>query len=81
MVVQGVIYASGAFMLLFAHIHSGILTPATATFSTALLLPALLGMLIGFQIQDRMNQDGFRRVTLIMLVIGGLNLLRKGLFG
>ncbi|WP_296417909.1 sulfite exporter TauE/SafE family protein [Pseudooctadecabacter sp.] len=81
MVVQGVIYGSGAFMLLFAHLYSGILTPATTTFSAVLLLPALLGMWIGFRLQDRMNQDSFRRATLVMLVIGGLNLLRKGLFG
>ena len=81
MVVQGVIYGSGAIALFVAHLFSGVLTPATATFSTVLLIPALIGMWIGFQIQDRMDQAAFRKATLVMLVIGGLNLLRKGIFG
>lgn len=81
MVVQGVIYGSGAIALLGAHIYSGVLNSATATFSAALLIPALIGMWIGFKIQDRMNQEAFRTATLIMLVLGGLNLLRKGLLG
>ena len=81
MVVQGVIYGSGAISLVIGHIYSGILTPATATFSAILLLPALIGMWIGFQIQDRMNQAAFRTATLAMLTILGLNLLRKGLLG
>lgn len=81
MIVQGVIYGSGAIALLVAHLYSGVLTAATATFSAALLVPAVIGMWIGFKIQDRMNQDAFRIATLVMLVLGGLNLLRKGVFG
>lgn len=81
MVVQGVIYGSGAVALFVAHLYSGILNAATATFSTVLLVPALIGMWVGFQIQDRMNQAAFRKATLVMLVVGGLNLLRKGVFG
>lgn len=81
MVVQGVIYGSGAVALLLAHLYSGVLNGRTFPFSTFLLLPALVGMAIGFRLQDRMNQNAFRNATLIMLTIGGLNLLRKGLFG
>lgn len=81
MVVQGVIYGSGAVALLAAHLYSGILNSATSTFSALLLVPALVGMWIGFQIQDRMNQAAFRKATLVMLVLAGLNLLRKGFFG
>jgi len=81
MVVQGVIYGSGAVMLFIAHLYSGVLNSATATFSMALLIPSVIGMWVGFKIQDRMNQNVFRKVTLIMLIIVGLNLLRKGLLG
>ncbi len=80
MVVQGVIYGSGALALFVAHLYSGVLNAATFTFSTFMLLPTLAGMWIGFQIQDRMNQAAFRKATLFMLVIAGLNLLRKGFF-
>ncbi len=81
MVVQGVIYGSGALALLIAHLFSGVLNAATTTFSALMLIPALIGMWFGFQIQDRMNQSAFRKATLVMLVVGGLNLLRKGFFG
>lgn len=81
MVVQGVIYGSGALALFVAHVFSGVLNTATLAFSTLMLVPALVGMWIGFQIQDRMNQSAFRKATLVMLVVGGLNLLRKGVFG
>jgi uncharacterized membrane protein YfcA len=81
MVVQGVIYGSGAVALLLAHLYSGVLNGRTFPFSTFLLIPALIGMAIGFRLQDRMNQNAFRNATLIMLTIGGLNLLRKGFFG
>lgn len=81
MVVQGVVYGIGSVTLLFAHLNSGILNAQTAPFSLALLPAALLGMWIGFQIQDRLDQRLFRRITLVVLVIAGLNLLRKGVLG
>lgn len=81
MVVQGVIYGAGAVTLLIAHLYSGLLNTATITFSTLMLIPTLLGMWIGFKIQDRMNQVAFRKATLIMLIVAGLNLLRKGFLG
>jgi len=81
MVMQGVIYGVGSITLFLAHLRSGILNAETAPFSVALLPAALVGMWIGFQIQDRMDQDKFRRATLFVLVIGGLNLLRKGVIG
>jgi hypothetical protein len=32
-------------------------------------------------VQDRIDQATFRKVTLIVLVVAGLNLVRRGLFG
>ncbi len=37
-------------------------------------------MAIGFRIQDRMNADVFRKVTLTVLTIAGLNLVRRAFF-
>ena len=81
MVVQGVIYGVGSVVLLAAHLRSGILNPATAPFSAALVVPAVLGMRLGFQAADRMDQELFRRITLVVLVVAGMNLIRKGIAG
>ncbi|MGR3491734.1 MAG: sulfite exporter TauE/SafE family protein [Shimia sp.] len=78
MVVQGVIYGAGSVALLAAHLRSGLLNGQTAPFSASLLIPALLGMAVGFRLSDRMDQERFRKVTLVVLVVAGLNLLRKG---
>ncbi|WP_293576910.1 sulfite exporter TauE/SafE family protein [Phaeobacter sp.] len=77
--VQGVIYGLGAVALLVAHLGSGVMRAETAPFSMALVPPAILGMWCGSQLQDRINQHTFRRATLIVLLIAGANLLRRGL--
>ena len=77
--IQGVIFGAGAVVLLGAHLGSGVLNAETLPVSAALVLPALAGMWIGFAIQDRIDQATFRRLTLAVLVIAGLNLVRRGL--
>ena len=81
MVVQGVIYGTGSVVLLAAHLRSGILNGETAPVSALLLIPAMAGMWLGFRLQDRMDQELFRRATLAILVVAGLNLIRKGFAG
>lgn len=80
-VVQGVVYGLGSVSLLVAHLTSGILNAATAPFSALLLVPAVLGMWLGFQIQDRLDQRRFRQITLIVLIVVGLNLVVRGITG
>ncbi|MFV1491488.1 sulfite exporter TauE/SafE family protein [Phaeobacter sp. JH18-32] len=77
--VQGVIYGLGAVALLVAHIGSGVMRAETAPFSMLLIPPAILGMWVGGRLQDRINQVTFRRVTLVVLLLAGANLLRRGL--
>jgi hypothetical protein len=36
---------------------------------------------MGFWMSDRLNPDMFRRVTLVVLMIAGANLVRRGLIG
>jgi len=79
--VQGVVYGAGAIVLFAAHLKSGILNTATVSLSLALLVPAMVGMLLGFRLNKRLDQDKFRYVTLIVLVVAGLNLVRRGLTG
>lgn len=77
--VQGVIYGLGALALVAGHTGSGILRAETVPFSAALILPALLGMSLGGRMQDRIDQQAFRRLTLVVLLVAGCNLLRRGL--
>ncbi len=78
--VQGVVYGMGAVLLVAAHLKSGILNAQTVPFSAAFILPALLGIWLGFKVQDRVDQATFRKATLWVVLIAGLNLIRRGLF-
>ena len=80
-VVQGVIYGAGSVVLVTAHLRSGVLNSETIWFSAGLLPAALLGMAVGFRLQDAMDQELFRKATLAVLVLAGLNLIRKGIAG
>jgi len=79
--VQGIVYGFGAVMLTMAHVNSGVLDAQTAPFSALLLVPVALGLWLGVRVQDGLDQSRFRRVTLFVLVLAGLNLVRRGLFG
>jgi uncharacterized protein len=81
MSVQGVIYGLGSVMLLAGHLQSGVLNARTLPFSAALVVPALLGMWLGFKLGDRFDAARFRKVTLWVLVIAGANLIRRGVMG
>ncbi|MSU88135.1 TSUP family transporter [Rhodobacteraceae bacterium 2CG4] len=78
---QGISFMVGSFILTGAHLVSGVLNGRTLPFSVWLIVPAVAGMLAGQALQDRLDQDRFRRLTLFVLVLAGLNLLRRGLFG
>jgi uncharacterized membrane protein YfcA len=78
--VQGVIYGAGAVVLLLAHIRSGVFNVESGTFSAVMLLPALIGMVLGMRVQDRLDQAKFKKVTLIVLLVAALNLIRRGVF-
>ena len=44
-----------------------------------LVLPAMLGQTLGVAVQDRLDQSKFRRWTQILLVLTGLNLMRRAM--
>lgn len=78
--VQGVVYLIGAAILAVAHLASGVLSAATLPLSIILTFPGVAGLFIGFAIHDRLDQVRFRRWTLAVLVVTGLNLLRRAFF-
>ncbi len=77
--VQGVVFLMGAFVLFFAHLHSGVLNGQTILFSALLAVPAQIGQFAGTRVQDRLDQARFRRWTQVLLVLTGLNLARQAL--
>lgn len=77
--LQGIIYGLGALALLGAHVQSGVVNARTLPLSIAMVVPAFAGMWIGMRVHDRMDAAKFRKVTLIVLVIAGINLIRKSL--
>ena len=81
MAVQGVIYGLGSVMLFLGHLKSGVLNANTWQLSALLVLPAVIGMWIGFRLGDRFDQELFRKVTLLVLIVAGANLIRRGLMG
>lgn len=77
--VQGVVFLIGAAVLTGAHLTSGVLNAQTLPLSLILCAPALIGMLAGFALQDRLDVVQFRRWTLVLLVLTGLNLVRRAI--
>lgn len=81
MAVQGVIYGLGSVMLLLGHLQSGVLNSHTWQLSALLVVPAMIGMWGGFKLGDRFDQALFRKATLLVLIVAGVNLVRRGLIG
>ncbi|HPD94059.1 MAG: sulfite exporter TauE/SafE family protein [Rhodobacter sp.] len=79
--VMSVIFTMGAVVLTMAHLRSGVLNARTAVLSAAMLVPAGLGMAMGYRVQDRLDPVRFKRWMLILLALSALNLLRRGLMG
>lgn len=75
--VQGVVFLIGAAVLLAAHLQSGVLNGVTLPFSAVLAVPALLGLWLGYRVQDRLDQTRFTWWTQVLLVLTGLNLMRR----
>ena len=77
--IQGVIYGLGAVALLAAHIGSGVLNAQTWPFSALLILPVMLGVWLGSKVMDRVDPVLFRKMTLLVLMVAGLNLIRRAI--
>jgi uncharacterized membrane protein YfcA len=77
--LQGIIFFLGLAVLVLIHGQTGVLNANTSVFSALLILPAFGGMALGLMVQDRMPQATFKKATLVVLVVAGLNLLRRGI--
>lgn len=78
---QGVVFLIGAVALLLAHLSTGLANAQTLAFSAALVVPAQIGMTLGYRLQDRLPQALFRRWTQVLLVVTGMNLIVQAVVG
>ncbi len=77
----GLVFALGAITLTAGHLVSGVLNAQTIPLSLAGIAPVMAGMALGYALHDRLDPRAFRRATLAVLAVAGLNLLRRGLMG
>lgn len=77
--ILGVAFGLGSVLLTLTHLQTGLLNAKTLPFSAALLVPAVCGLLAGQWLHARLDQQSFRRLTLLVLIVAGLNLLRRAL--
>ena len=78
---QGVIYGLAAVALAGSHIQTGVFRVESLPLTFMILPFALGGVWLGFRVQDSIPQAAFRLVTLVVLLLAGLNLLRRALIG
>ncbi len=75
--VLGVVFLIGGLALILGHLISGVANANSMSFSALLILPGMVGLWLGYEIQDRLNAALFRRLTLLGMIVIGLNLLRQ----
>lgn len=75
----GVIWFFASIFLVVAFSSVRILTPHTAALSALAVLPVFVGMAVGKRVRGRIDAELFRRITLVALLLLGLNLVRRAL--
>ena len=76
---QVVIYGLCSIFLLLSHAQSGIAAVPVLALGFCAIIPAFVGQWIGFKIQDSINQRLFSKTIVFILLVAGLNLIRRGL--
>ncbi len=76
----GLAWFSLAIPLTFAYWRNGIFAGDVITLSFAACVPGMIGIRIGEVIRDKIDQETFRKVMLVILLIIGLNLIRRAVF-
>lgn len=77
---SGVLFLCGSIPLLIGYIQNGLIDGETAQMSALLIIPTLMGFAIGEYIRRFISQEKFRTILLIVFLLIGLNLLRRGIF-
>ena len=78
---SGLMLAAGSVPLFIGYVREGFLTGPVAVLSCALLVPTALGMTVGERLRARLSEQAFRKAVLLVFLLIGLNLIRRGLLG
>ncbi|WP_028240468.1 sulfite exporter TauE/SafE family protein [Stutzerimonas azotifigens] len=73
----GLIALCGSFPLLLSYIGVGLLGPTELGASLLAVVPALVGVVAGERLRHRIDPELFRRILLAVLIVLGLNLIRR----
>ena len=76
----GFLITVGSLPLVVAYAQIGFLTGPLAGISLAMLLPTLIGLLIGEFFRRRMSIETFRNALLVLFLVLGLNLIRRAIW-
>lgn len=79
--LQGIAFGLGAVALMVMHTISGLFNLQTATMSVLLVIPAMIGLRLGTSLRGSIDQKLFKKMTLFVLCIAGLNLVRRAVMG
>lgn len=69
----------GAILLAFGLGSQGLMTVQDGFLSIALFVPAVIGMLLGQKIRDRLSLKVFERVVMVVLLLTGASMLIRGI--
>ena len=75
----GVVFFLQSVPLLVGFIASGDYQLRDAVLGTAMLIPCMIAVFIGERLRNRLNIKQFTRAFMIMFILLGLNLIRRGL--
>lgn len=76
----GMVFVVGAFPIYAAYFSSGLLTRDIVEATVLALAPALGGQWCGAYFRQFVSHERFRRIVLIFFLIGGLDMIHRGLF-
>jgi uncharacterized membrane protein YfcA len=76
----GTFFLMGGIFVIIAFVERGILNRETAPWSLLCVLPVLAGMWLGQRFARRVDQERFRKAVMIVLLLLGLNLIRRAVW-
>ncbi len=76
----GLIYTVTLIPIGALYVGYGVLREEHTVLALLATVPVFLGMLLGQWVRGRIDQEPFRKVLLLVLVVIGLNLIRKAVF-
>ncbi len=76
----GVFLFSGSVVLFIAYWNTGLVGPSVAIASCFLLIPSMLGMVLGERVRHQLSAKRFEKLLLIVFLIMGLNLIRRAIW-